>query len=44
MTYAPRNSAKTPSRRPESAMAGIVESNLDIGLLTAVVAADVGFD
>jgi hypothetical protein len=40
MTYAARNSAKTASRRPQSAIAGIVESTLDIGLVTAVVAAE----
>ena len=40
MTYAVQNSAEIPSRQPKSAMAGIVASNLDIGLVTAVVAAE----
>ena len=35
MTYAAQNSAKIPWQRPKSAMAGIVESALDIALVTA---------
>jgi hypothetical protein len=40
MAYTTEDSAKTPCQRPKLALAGIVASRLNIGLVTAVVAAE----